>query len=168
MTTKRIPIGGDVMYDSGVYASRYDAELALTNTKTQMCIVMPYPNGADLGIMFSVRVPDDYASGPKIVVRGVIDGTPANVFGIGAKLLEVPTSSTIDAAYEAEDLASNSTWTGYADEEEYELSITLTPASALTPGRTLYLYLYRDDSVDTQTINFLLNPESSGFEYTTV
>jgi len=91
-----------------------------------------------------------------LVLRGIIDGTPANVFGIGAQLLEVAAAATVDAAYEAEDVASNSTWTGYADEEIYELSITLTPASAFTAGREVLIRYYRDDSVDTQTINFLL------------
>ena len=164
--TRRIPISGDIMFDAGVYPSRYDAELSLTNVKKQACIVLPFPNGADLGFECSFRVPDDYASGPKFVFRGIIDGTPANAFGVGVQLLELDVSGSIDAAYEAEDVANNSTWTGYADEEEYELSVTLTPASALTPGRTLYLKCYRDDSVDTQTINFLLNPATSGFEYT--
>jgi hypothetical protein len=167
MTTKRIPIGSDVMFDTGVYVSRYDAELSLTNVKKQMCIVMPAPTGSDIGFEFSVRVPDDYASGPKLFFRGVIDGTPAGVFGVGVQLLEVNAAATIDAAYEVEDVANNSTWTGYADEEEYELSVTLTPSASLTPGRTLYLRVYRDDSVDTQTIPFLLNPQTSGFEYTT-
>lgn len=167
MATRRIPIGSDIMFDAGVYPSRLDAELSLTNAKKQLCVVMAFPAGADLGIECSFRVPDDYASGPKFVLRGVIDGTPADVFGVGVQLLEVAAAATIDTAYEAEDVANNSDWTGYADEEEYELSVTLTPASALTVGRTLYLKIYRDDSVDTQTINFLLNLQSSGFEYTT-
>lgn len=168
MATKRLPIGSDVMFDTGVYVSRLDAELSLTNIKKQLCIVMPAPTGSDIGFEFSVRVPDDYASNPTFVFRGVIDGTPANTFGVGVRLLEVNTANTIDTAYEAEDVASNATWTGYADEEEYELSVTLTPSSALTPGRTLYLKVYRDDSVDTQTIAFLLNPQTSGFQYTTI
>lgn len=167
MATRRVPISGDVGFDVGIYPSNYAAEMTLTNSKAQMCIVMPAPTGSDIGFSCSFRVPDDYASGPKFVFRGVIDGTPANTFGVGVRLLELATSSTLDVVYEAEDTASNATWTGYADEEEYELSVTLTPATALTAGRTLYLYSYRDDSVDTQTINFLLNPATSGFEYTT-
>jgi hypothetical protein len=59
-------------------------------------------------------------------------------------------------AYETEDLASNSTWTGYAAEEMYEETITLTPASAYTVGDTVLLSFYRDDSVDTTTFDFLL------------
>ena len=34
--------------------------------------------------------------------------------------------------------------------------MTLTPASAFTAGREVLIRYYRDDSVDTQTINFLL------------
>lgn len=142
--------------DVGVYFSNLGSELSLTNAKRQPCLVMPAPSGSDIGSETVIIVPAIYVGTPKLVLRGIIDGTPANVFGIGAQLLERNLSDTIDAAYEAEDTASNSTWTGYADEDEYELAITLTPASAFTPLRQVYIRYYRDDSVDTQTINFLL------------
>lgn len=143
-------------FDAGVYPSKLSSELTLTNTKGQSCIVMAYPTGADLGFSVEFTVPVNYSSTPNIRLWGVIDGTPANVFGVGAKLLERAISDASDTAYEAEDLASNSTWTGYADEDYYYIDIALTPSAAFTPGRRVQLYVYRDDSVDTQTINFLL------------
>lgn len=155
MTTQRMPIHFG-MPDAGVYISKLSSELALTNAKQQLCLVMPAPTGSDIGAETVFVVPATYVGTPKLVLRGIIDGTPANVFGIAAQLLERNLSDTIDAAYEAEDTASNSTWTGYADEDEYELAITLTPASAFTALRQVYIRYYRDDSVDTQTINFLL------------
>lgn len=155
MTTQRKPIPFGVP-DTGVYFSKLSAELSLTNAKQQRCLVMPAPSGSDIGAETVFEVPATYVGTPKLVLRGIIDGTPANVFGIGAQLLERTLSDSIDTAYEAEDTASNSTWTGYADEDEYELSITLTPASAFTALRQVYIRYYRDDSVDTQTINFLL------------
>lgn len=142
--------------DVGVYLSKLTSQMALTNVKNQLCLVMPFPAGADIGFEVLFTVPDNYSSTPVLVLRGVIDGTPANIFGIGAQLLQVDVAETIDAAYEAEDTASNATWTGYADEEEYELGITLTPSAAFVAGRTVYLKVFRDDSVDTQTIDFLL------------
>lgn len=155
MTTQRMPIPFG-MPDAGVYISKLSSELSLTNSKKQVCLVMPAPAGADIGAETQFVVPATYVGTPKLILRGIIDGTPANVFGIGAQLLERNLSDTIDAAYEGEDTASNATWTGYADEDEYELAITLTPAAAFTPLRQVYLRYYRDDSVDTQTINFLL------------
>ena len=155
MTTQRLPLPFG-MPDVGVYPSKLSSELSLTNAKQQECMVMPAPTGSDIGAETLFNVPATYVGTPKLVLRGIIDGTPANVFGIGAQLLEVAAAATVDAAYEAEDVASNSTWTGYADEEIYELSITLTPASAFTALREVLIRYYRDDSVDTQTINFLL------------
>lgn len=145
-----------LMFDSGVYVSRLDRELSLTNAKKQACIVMPFPTGADLGFEVGFQVPQNYASSPVIRLWGVIDGSPANVLGVGAQLLERNASETVDAAYETEDIANNSTWTGYADEELYFIDITLTPSAAFTPGRMVFIKIFRDDNVDTQTINFLL------------
>lgn len=155
MTIQQSIIGG-FSPDTGVYLSKLSVELSLTNAKQQLCWVMPAPSGSDLGGEVAFVVPQNYASTPALILEGIIDGTPANVFGVGAQLLEVATAATVDTAYEAEDTASNSTWTGYADEERYQLSITLTPSSAFTPGRIVFLRVYRDDSVDTQTINFLM------------
>jgi hypothetical protein len=152
----QVPIIGAFSPDTGVYFSKLTNEMSLTNIKNQSCWVFPFPTGTDLGGEVSFQVPDNYSSTPVLVLRGVIDGTPANTFGVGAQLLERDVAATIDAAYEAEDTASNATWTGYADEEEYEITITLTPSSALTPGRTVYLKFFRDNSVDDTTWNFLL------------
>ena len=156
MATVEQSIVGAFSPDTGVYFSKLNAELPLTNAKQQFCWVMPAPTGADLGGEVLFTVPQNYSSTPALILQGVIDGTPANVLGIGAQLLQVAASATVDAAYEAEDTASNSTWTGYADEEMYRLSITLTPSSAFTAGNTVLIKVYRDDSVDTQTINFLM------------
>lgn len=157
MTTRRMPLPLGVPDASGlIYPSILDVETSLTNHKYQDCMVMSAPAGADIGCSIEFSVPDNYVSTPKLVLRGFIDGTPANVFGIGAQLNQLALSDTLDVAYEAEDTASNSTWTGYADKDLYELSITLTPASAFTVGNTVLIFYYRDDSVDTQTINFLL------------
>jgi hypothetical protein len=154
--TTQLSIIGNFSPDTGVYLSKLTSQMSLTNVKTQFCWVLPFPTGADLGGELSFTVPQNYSSTPVLVLVGVIDGTPANTFGIGAQLLQVAASATIDAAYEAEDVASNATWTGYADEEMYTLSITLTPSGAFVAGNTVYIKFYRDDSVDTQTIDFLM------------
>lgn len=149
-------LNANLMFDDGVYPSRLDSELTLTNDKDQVCIVMPYPTGADLGLSGKFEIPQNYAGTPVLVAKFVIDGTPANVLGVAAQQLSVDDSESVDQAYETEDTASNSTWTGYANEEHYEITITLTPASAYQVGDSVYFRFYRDDNVDTQTINMLL------------
>lgn len=147
---------GNFIPDVGVYLSKLTSQMTLTNVKNQMCWVFVYPTGADIGGELHFTVPDNYSSTPVLVLRGVIDGTPANTLGVAAQLLQRDVSETIDAAYEAEDTASNATWTGYADEEEYEITITLTPSAAFVAGRTVYIKVYRDDSVDNTTWDFLV------------
>ena len=156
MTTQLSILNLTVAPDTGVYFSKLTSQMSLTNVKNQICVVMPFPTGSDLGFETVFTIPQNYSSSPVLVMKGVIDGTPANTFAIGAQLLQVAASSTIDAAYETEDLASNGTWTGYADEEVYSLSITLTPSTSLTAGNLLFIKFYRDDSVDTTTWDFLL------------
>ena len=154
--TIQISIMGMFSPDTGVYLSKLTSQLSLTNVKTQFCWVFPYPTGSDLGGELAFVVPQNYSSAPVIVIKGVIDGTPANTFGVGAQQLSRANSESIDTAYETQDLASNATWTGYINEDMYEISITLTPASAYVAGDTVFVKLYRDDSVDSTTWDFLV------------
>lgn len=156
MTTQVSILNHTLSPDVGVYVSRLDAQMSLSNAKRQLCLVMPAPTGSDLGLELAFTIPQNYSSSPVLVIRGVLDGTPANVLAFGAQQVSADDSETVDAAYETEDTASNSTWTGYADEDMYEETITLTPAVAYQAGDTVLLKLYRDDSVDTATFDFLL------------
>lgn len=159
MATHEIPILGATLSpdNSGdVFPSRLDIEMTLTNAKLQTCMVMEFPTGSDIGLETSFVVPQNYAGTPVLVIRGFLNGTPASVLAFGAQQVGIDDSETVDVAYETEDLASNSTWTGYAAEEMYEETITLTPASAYVAGDTVLLSFYRDDSADTTTFDFLL------------
>ena len=144
------------MPDVGVSLSKLTSQMSLTNIKNQLCYVMVFPNGADLGGELSFTIPQNYSADPVIILKGVIDGTPANTFGAGLQQIALTNSETIDAAYETEDLANNATWTGYADEEMYSISITPTPASAYVAGDTVFMRVFRDDSVDDTTWDFLM------------
>src|SRR3989304_4232706 len=116
MTTQRLPLPFG-MPDVGVYPSKLSSELTLTNAKQQECMVMPAPTGSDIGAETLFNVPATYVGTPKLVLRGVIDGTPANVFGIGAQLLEVAAAGTVDAGYEGGGVGSNSTRAGLPGRE---------------------------------------------------
>lgn len=160
MATKYLPILGATLgldASGDIYPSNLNIEMTLTNPKLQHCIVMEFPTGSDIGFELAFMVPEGYVGSPALLIKGVLDGTPSGVvLAFGAQQLSRADSENVDTAYEAEDLASNSTWTGYVDKDEYEEIITLTPAAAYQEKDTIYLSFFRDDSVDTTTFNFLL------------
>jgi len=164
--TIRIPIMGMGTNpdDSGsTYMDRIDNHLAMTNVKDQLCMVMNAPGGGgDTGFHGSFSIPKNYSSAPKIIIKGILDGTPANTLGFGMTLLGRADSESVDAAYESEATVSNGTWTGYADEDMIELSFT--PTGTLAVDDQIVYYFYREDGADDSTINFLLT--SLEFEYT--
>jgi len=145
-----------LQFDIGVYPSKLSSEMALTNVKPQACIVLPYPTGSDIGISGLFKLPANYVGTPIVLVELVLDGTPANVLAFGFQQIQIDEETTVDVAYETEDLVNKSSWTGYADEEKCVLSITVTPTLTYSPGKWIMWHLYRDDSVDTTTFNVLL------------
>lgn len=157
MATFQMPIlNNTINFDAGVYPSTMAAEMTLTNSKATSVIVMPYPTGADVGLMGAFTIPQNYVGTPVFVIRCIIDGAPANTMGFGVQQICIDDNDSADVAYEAEDTASNATWTGYADEDLYEETITITPTATYNAGDVVFWYLYRDDSVDTTTLNVLL------------
>lgn len=149
-------LNSSIALDTGVFVAPVSSRLSMTNPKQQNCIVMPFPTGSDLGFGLTFTIPPGYGSDPVLVIKGIIDGTPANTLAFGSQQVSAAASEGADVAYEAEDTASNSTWTGYADEDMYEETITLTPSSAYVPGDIVFLRLYRDDSVDDTSFDLLL------------
>jgi len=113
-------------------------------------VTINFPTGADIGLYGAFKVPQDYAGTPRLVLEGILDQA-ASVLGIGVQFAVVADTEPTDIAFETEDVANVSTWTGYAAEDLLEIPITMTPASSLQPGDRVYFFAYRDDSVDTQT-----------------
>ena len=159
MATHEIPIlGANTAPDSSGLVYFQPAEVAMTlGTATfgslQVC-TMSAPAGADIGLNGKFTIPQNYVGTPVLVIRGVI-AEAANALAFGLQQVPLADSETIDVAFEAEDVASNSTWTGYAAEDMYEETITITP-SAYAAGDEVFFFFYRDDSVDTQTGAFHL------------
>ena len=167
MATLQMPIlNSSLNFDLGVFPSTLAAELSLTNSKSTQVIVIPFPTGADVGLMGRFTIPQNYVGTPVLAIQMILDGTPANTIAFGLQQIAVGDSDTRDVAYEAEDTASNGTWTGYADEDGYNLNITITPTATYSAGKQVYWYLYADDSVDTTTFNKLI--ESISFQYSDV
>jgi len=121
-----------------------------------LCATMEFPTGADIGIYGKFNIPQNYSGTPVLVIRGVLGGTPASILAFGVQQLSRADSEAVDTVLEAQDLANNSTWTGYAIEDMYEETITLTPAAAYVAGDEVLFFFFRDDSVDTTTFDFHL------------
>ncbi|MHC4721703.1 MAG: hypothetical protein ACYS6I_03235, partial [Planctomycetota bacterium] len=121
-----------------VYPAPLDTLMTLTNTKEDIGYFMGFPTGADVLMSGRFVVPQTYVDTPVLVIQGILDGTPANVLAFTFQQLSRADSESVDTAYEAEDTASNSTWTGYADEDQYTETITITPAAAYVAGDTVY------------------------------
>lgn len=139
-----------------VFPSPLDVLLTLTNPKRQIAFFMAFPTGSDVALDVDFTIPQNYVGTPILVIQGILDGTPAAILAFGAQQLSRADSESVDVAYEAEDTASNSDWTGYADEDFFVETITLTPSADYVAGDTILLSFYRDDSVDTSTFDFIL------------
>lgn len=160
MATHDLPILGAFTApdDSGdVYFE--PAEVAMTLGTAafgtlQVCTIQA-PTGSDIGIYGKFNIPQNYVDTPVLVIRGVI-AEAANTLAFGFQQISRADSEAVDTAFEAEDTASNASWSGYAAEDMYEETITITPASAYVAGDEVFYFFYRDNSVDTQTGEFHL------------
>lgn len=136
-----------------------------TNTDIQGgCVAFEYPSAVDIGIRGSFVVPADYVGTPKIIIRGVNDGN-VNTLAFGFQIVPaVVDNESADQAYDVADLA-NVALSGYADNDELKLEITLTPAAAFSPGDTVAFWLFRDYSVDTVAAGNGFAMRSAHFNY---
>ena len=122
---------------------------------TTLGLTMLAPTGTDIGVYGKFNIPQNYVGTPVLVIRGAI-GQAASTLAFGIDFIAREDSEAIDTAYTDTDLANNATWTGYVAEDMYEETITLTPAAAFVVEDEVFFFLYRDDSVDTQTGEFHL------------
>ncbi len=111
------------------------------------------PTGSDIGLYGKFTVPQDYVGTPVMAIKGVV-AEGANILGFGCQQVAIADDESVDQAYEAEDIASETVT--HTAEDVYEQTITLTPGAAYQPGDEVFFFLYRDDSVDTQTGEFHL------------
>lgn len=162
MATHRISILGDVALDTGVALSTVGAQItaaAAPSIGSQLCYVLN-DGGADEGVHFSFSIPKNYVGSPVLVARGILDGAPgaSDVLGLGFRKRAVADNEAADGTFDAEQLGNKSIGSGglnYADEDEIEITITLT-AGDYSVDDTVYGYLYIDASVTAYAGNLLL------------
>jgi len=171
MATAQIPIldistnldpGGDV------FPSKIKSQLSLANARgEENCIVLPAAAtiSADTGLDGSFTVPQNYASTPVLVIRGILDGAPTTlVIAFGVQMKPLADDEAYDQAIGTQDIASASS-VSQVDEDIYEETIALINAGTFAPGDDVSYFQYIDDSVHTYTGLFLLT--GLFFRYTT-
>lgn len=161
MATHEIPIlGAFIAPDTSGSVFWEPAETAMTLGTAVLgtllvCTMQAPAGGGDVGLYGKFGIPQNYSGTPVLVIRGVV-GEAANTLGFGLTQLGRADSEAFDTVQEAEDLASNATWTGYVAEDVYEETITITPAAAYVAGDEVYFFFFREDGADDQTGEFHL------------
>lgn len=152
---------------SNIFQASMVSQLALGSASgLELCFVLPAAAtiSADEGLEGSFRVPENFASGPILVVRGVLDGAPGgNTIAFGAQMTPKAHDESYDAALGTQDIASAAS--SIADEDHYEETIALTNAGTFTIADEVAWFFFVDDSVHTYTGLFLL--KELLFKYTT-
>jgi hypothetical protein len=124
-----------------------------------LCYVMA-DGGSDEGMYGSFKIPKNYVGSPKIVVTGVLDGSPgaSDTLGFGFRKRAIANNESADGTFDAEETVSSTIGSGgsnHADEDLIELSITLTAGDYAVDDQ-VHFYLYIDASGTTYAGNFLL------------
>ena len=169
MAEQDLPIrNASLMLDALVFPDKVKNQLSLANAPgEESVIVLPAAAtiSADTGLRGNFHVPQNYASGPKLVIRGILDGAPSTlVIAFGVQMKPLADDEAYDVALGTQDIASASS-VSQVNEDIYEEIITLTNAGTFAIGDDVPFFFYIDDSVHTYTGQFLLTGLS--FRYTT-
>lgn len=159
MATRTIPIlTFATLPDTTGNAFFQELEVAIATTAANLHMLgftMPDPGAADEGLYSSFPVPGEYVDTPKIVIRGILNGAPANTLAFGFQSTGgIAHSETADKAFGSQDGASNATWTGLVEEDLYEEVIDLT--DTFSANEEVFYFFYRDGDVDDATFEFNL------------
>lgn len=119
--------------------------------------------GSDEGVYVKWTVPKNYVGTPVLVIRGILDGAPSagDDLAFGVRPRAVADNEAADGTFDAEQTAQVTDLSSWANEDEYEETITLTGTYAADDS--VYAYVYLDASGTTYTGNFLLLADDSIF-----
>lgn len=156
MATHRIPIiSQNCLPDSGVFFDRVGNQITAANQVGNQLAMVMADGGADEGFFDSFSIPKNYVGTPKIVVKGILDGAMTTVtLQFGVKGITVADNEAADAAYSTEDTGSITA--DHADEDKFEVSITLTNFTGFAVDDEVHYYLYVDASGNSYTGNILV------------
>lgn len=169
MATFRKPLPV-VHVDAGVFpdlvGNQITASAGPASVAPQIAYVMA-DGGSDEGVHVRFGIPKNYVGSPVLVVRGILDGAPgaSDTLGFGFRKRAVANNEAADGAFDAEQVVSatiGSSGSAHADEDLFELTITLT-AGDYAVDDEVFGYLFIDASGTTYAGNVLVT--SIEFQY---
>jgi hypothetical protein len=172
MATHRIPILSNVKPDPAVSLALVGSQITAATAPSvgnQYCYVIA-DAGADVGVNARFDVPKNYVGSPALIVKGILDGAPgaSDTLGFGLRKRAVANNEAADGTFDAEEVVSStigSSGSNHADEDEVELSISLTAGHYSADDQVFY-YLFLDTSGSNYAGNFLLT--GAYFQYVDV
>jgi hypothetical protein len=113
--------------------------------------------GADEGLYLSFHVPKSYVGTPKLVVKGILDGAPGagDDLAFGFRKRAVADNEVADGTFDAEQTVQTTDLSSHANEDQFELSITLTAGDYAVDDQ-VFGYVFIDASGTTYAGNVLL------------
>ncbi len=164
MATHDIPILGFATLPDTVGNMFFqELEIAVATAAANLHMLgftMVDPGGTDQGLYGKFNIPQNYSGTPKIVIRGILDGTISAGLTLGFGFQQtggIADNETADVAFQAADTASaDPQSSSHADEDMYEETIDLTPTLAYAAGDEVFFFFYRDQTLDDATFDFHL------------
>ena len=164
MATHRVPVA-ILRPDSGVPLDLIANQIteATSPSVGDLLAYVLADGGTDEGVWCNFQVPQNYVGSPVLVIRGMLDGAPGagDDLAFGVRPRAVADNESSDGTFDAEQTAQVTDISTWANEDEYEETITLTGTYAA--GDTVHAHVYIDASGTTYSGNFLLYAENSIF-----
>lgn len=150
MATHRLPIMGAMTVPDSTgecFLSAIDTQITIgTGAMKNLAMTLKDPT-ADTGFYGVFQVPQNYVGTPKVVVVGVLDGTPgATSVDFEFSYLTRVDNEAVDAAWEESVTFDTGATSGWADEDIVEDSGTCS--ANFTAGDTVLYYFKRDQGTD--------------------
>lgn len=162
MATHRFSILGNEIPDTGVPLDAVGNQIsgaASPSVADLLCYV--FGSGADEGVKGHFKVPKNYVSAPKIIITGILDGSPgaSDTLQISWRKRAVAVNEAADGTFDAEQTGDSQTigsgGGSFSDEDLIEMVITAT-AGDFAVDDQVYFYIYIDDGSSSYTGNFLV------------
>ena len=150
--------------DTGIFFDRMvNQDPGIANEAGNQLALILAELAADAGFQDSFNIPEDFASGGKIVAVGLLDGAMSSVtLAVGITGLSLIDNESGDQAFSTQDLGSNNT--DHADEDFVKVEITLSNLS-VAAGDHCYYHFFIDISANDFLGGFMMT--GLYFEYTT-
>lgn len=162
MATHRLSILANEIPDTGVPLDAVANQIAAAASPSVgdlLCYV--FGSGADEGLKLHFKVPKNYVGTPKIVVTGILDGSPgaSDTLQVSWRKRAVAQNEAADGTFDAEQTGTQRTigsnGEAFSDEDLIEMAISATGGDFAVDDQ-VYCHVYIDDGSSSYAGNFLV------------